>query len=87
MNELRGISLDSFRGRRLAIFRTCDDLETIIKALDAEDGGRSTDAGVKIGVRIDDAHRNELINQVRVLKRTILLWNDGRVDPISMRDY
>lgn len=82
-NELHGISLDGFRGRRLAIFRCCDDLEEIVAALDRGDGGRSLDAGVKI----DDAHRNELVNQVRVLKRTLLLWNDGRVERVEMKPY
>jgi hypothetical protein len=76
-------NLDSFRGRRLAIFRCCDDLEKIIEAIDRGDGGRSLDAGVKI----DDAHRCELINQVRVLKRMALLWNDGRVERSEMKAH
>ncbi len=79
-------NLDNFRGRRLAIFRCCDDLEKIIAALDAGDGGRSLDS-TTCGIKIDAAHRNELINQVRVLKRMILLWNDGRVEQIAMKAY
>jgi hypothetical protein len=76
-------NLDNYRGRRLAIFRCCDDLEKIIAAIDSGDGGRSLDAGVKI----DDAHRSELINLVRIVKRTALIWNDGRVERAAMKGY
>jgi hypothetical protein len=83
VSGLESYDLDNFRGRRLAIFRCCDDLEKIASQIDQGDGGRSLDAGTKI----DAGHRNELINQIRVLKRTMLLWNDGRVEPVEMKAY
>lgn len=75
--------LNSFRDRRLAIFHYCDALEKIVASIDKGDGGRSLDAGLKI----DDAHRSELVNQIRVLKRTLLIWNDGRVERVEMKAH
>lgn len=81
-NKLHGIELDGFRGRRLATFRCCDDLEKIIMALDTGEVNTADPSP-----RISLGHQAELINQVRVLKRTILRWNDGHVGPFNMQAY
>jgi hypothetical protein len=80
-----GINVHTWRGRRLALFRLCDNIETIINALDVNEGPGSLD--MPRGGKIDDAHKGELVNQLSVLKRTILLWNDGRVEPQTLKPY
>lgn len=80
-----GINVHTWRGRRLALFRLCDEMEIIIKALDVEEGAGSLD--MPRGGKIDEQHKGELVNQLNVLKRTVLLWNDGRVEPQTLKPY
>jgi hypothetical protein len=80
-----GINCNTFRGRRLALFRLCDEIEVIINALDVEEDASPIDPGPTM--KIDAAHKRELVNQLAVLKRTILLWNDGRVTPEALKPY
>lgn len=83
--NVSGINCNTWRGRRLALFRLCDEIEVIINVLDVEEKTDPHDLPKieKIGI----VHKRELLNQLSVLKRTILIWNDGQVTPEALKPY
>lgn len=73
--------LKGWRGRRLLVCRTIDQLDEIISALASDDGSDPPPSEYGLPTPPNAAQINELHNMAKVLFRMIILWNDGNVSP------